>query len=218
MSRLEGLELIGIRSFSASVPQKIAFMTPLTLIMGQNGAGKTTIIEALRTVTSGEMPPNTNKGKLFVHDPRLSGLAETKAFIKLKFTSRTGAKVFAGRSFQLTNKKEVAGGECKQTFSTRENAIKITQEDKNDPTKVDEKSISGKCADMQGTFRRLMGVSKAVLENVIFCHQDEALWPFSDQVNLKKIFDEIFETAKISKILTELRQSQKKYKQAVDKH
>ena len=55
-----------------------------------------------------------------------------------------------------------------------------------------------------------MGVSKAIMENVIFCHQDEALLPFSDQANLKKIFDEIFDTAKYTKILVELRDNSKK--------
>ena len=63
-----------------------------------------------------------------------------------------------------------------------------------------------------------MGVSKAILENVIFCHQDEALWPFSDQANLKKIFDEIFDTTKHTKVLEELRKEAKKYgKQAKEK-
>jgi len=57
----------------------------------------------------------------------------------------------------------------------------------------------------------LMGVSAAVLEQVIFCHQDESLWPFSDQANLKKIFDEIFDTTKYTKALNELRGVAKKY-------
>lgn len=57
----------------------------------------------------------------------------------------------------------------------------------------------------------LMGVSNAILENVIFCHQDESLWPFSDQANLKKIFDEIFDTTKYTKLLTEMRSIAKKY-------
>ncbi len=57
----------------------------------------------------------------------------------------------------------------------------------------------------------LMGVSNAILENVIFCHQEESLWPFSDQANLKKIFDEIFDTTKYTKALTEMRQVSKKY-------
>lgn len=56
-----------------------------------------------------------------------------------------------------------------------------------------------------------MGVSNAILENVIFCHQDESLWPFSDQGNLKKIFDEIFDTTKYTKALGELRLVAKKY-------
>ena len=68
----------------------IEFMKPLTLILGQNGAGKTTIIESLRTMCSGQMPPHSNNGKTFIHDPRVSDTSETKAFIKLKFTSCTG--------------------------------------------------------------------------------------------------------------------------------
>ena len=38
----------------------------------------------------------------------------------------------------------------------------------------------------------LMGVSKAVLENVIFVHQDESNWPLQDPSTLKKKFDDIF--------------------------
>lgn len=64
-----------------------------------------------------------------------------------------------------------------------------------------EVSINQNCAEMDRQVPMLMGVSKAIMENVIFCHQDEALWPFSDQANLKKIFDEIFDTAKYTKIL-----------------
>ncbi len=56
-----------------------------------------------------------------------------------------------------------------------------------------------------------MGVSNAILENVIFCHQEESLWPFSDQANLKKIFDESFDTTKYTKALTEMRKTAKKY-------
>ena len=37
------------------------------------------------------------------------------------------------------------------------------------------------------------------------------MWPFSDQANLKKIFDEIFDTTKYTKALTEMRAVAKKY-------
>ena len=64
----------------------------------------------------------------------------------------------------------------------------------------------------------LMGVSAAILENVIFCHQDEALWPFSDQANLKKIFDEIFDTSKYTKFLVEMRNQIKKHSKLAKDH
>ena len=72
-------------------------------------------------------------------------------------------------------------------------------------------SINKNCAEMDRQVPMLMGVSNAILENVVFCHQDESLWPFSDQGNLKKIFDEIFDTSKYTKALHELRLIAKKY-------
>lgn len=44
----------------------------------------------------------------------------------------------------------------------------------------------------------LMGVSKAILENVIFVHQDEANWPLQDSSTLKKKFDDIFSATRYS--------------------
>ena len=87
MSSVERMAITGIRSFNPNKEEQIEFYKPLTLILGHNGAGKTSIIEALRTMTSGSMPPNTHAGKTFVHDPRVSNQPETKALIKLKFNS-----------------------------------------------------------------------------------------------------------------------------------
>jgi DNA repair protein RAD50 len=42
----------------------------------------------------------------------------------------------------------------------------------------------------------LLGVSTAILENVIFCHQEESNWPLSEPAALKKKFDDIFEATK----------------------
>jgi DNA repair protein RAD50 len=46
---------------------------------------------------------------------------------------------------------------------------------------------------------QFLGISKPILENIVFCHQDESLWPFGDNALLKNIFDELFETNKITK-------------------
>ena len=57
----------------------------MTVIFGVNGAGKTTIIECLRVMASGQMPPNTNNGKTFIVDLNMSRVAEIKSYIKMKF-------------------------------------------------------------------------------------------------------------------------------------
>jgi DNA repair protein RAD50 len=56
--------------------------------------------------------------------------------------------------------------------------------------------ISTKCAEMDSEIPQLLGVSKAVLENVIFCHQEDSYWPLSEPSVLKKKFDEIFEATR----------------------
>jgi DNA repair exonuclease SbcCD ATPase subunit len=49
---------------------------------------------------------------------------------------------------------------------------------------------------MDSEIPQLLGVSKAVLENVIFCHQEDSYWPLSEPSVLKKKFDEIFEATR----------------------
>ena len=56
-----------------------------------------------------------------------------------------------------------------------------------------------------------MHASKAILENVIFCHQEETNWPFSEASALKKVFDEIFDTTKYTKSLDELKDTIKEF-------
>lgn len=46
-----------------------------------------------------------------------------------------------------------------------------------------------------------LGVSKAILNYVIFCHQDELNWPFDQGKLLKERFDEIFDSSKFNKAL-----------------
>lgn len=48
MTTLTKLGIQGIRSFSSDRMESIEFERPVTLIVGHNGAGKTTVIECLK--------------------------------------------------------------------------------------------------------------------------------------------------------------------------
>jgi DNA repair protein RAD50 len=41
-----------------------------------------------------------------------------------------------------------------------------------------------------------LGVSKAVLSSVIFCHQEDSNWPLAEGKAVKEKFDEIFSAAR----------------------
>ena len=66
-------------------------------------------------------------------------------------------------------------------------------------------SISRKCVDINAEVPALMGVSKAILENVVFVHQEDSNWPLGDSAGLKKKFDEIFSATKYTKALEHIR-------------
>eukprot|EP00949_MAST-11_sp_MAST-11-sp1_P004643 g4643.t1 len=55
----------------------------------------------------------------------------------------------------------------------------------------------------------LMGISKPVLESVIFVHQDESNWPLGDPKQLKTKLDDIFATTRYNKALKEIADQKK---------
>jgi len=152
-------------------------------------------------MSSGTMPPSSEGGKRFIHDPKIEGQPETKASIKLMFSSVDQKEILAMRTYRVT-----------QRVGNRLEFRKLDQIMKYYDENGKEHSVSNSCIDMDAQMAKLFGVSKAVLQNVIFCHQEETLWPFADQAHLKKIFDEIFDTEKYTKILMELRTEAKNYK------
>lgn len=50
-----------------------------------------------------------------------------------------------------------------------------------------------------------LGVDKAVLSNVIFCHQEDSNWPLDESKQLKTKFDAIFSATKYIKALDSIR-------------
>jgi len=200
MSSIHKLGIIGIRSYGPEEEVVIKFFKPLTLILGKNGAGKTTIIECLKMAVSGSFPPNSLQGKTFVCDPKLVNRPEVKAKIEIAFTAINNKKILGVRTFQLTNTAK------KSEFRQMEQVLKAKD------ANGDIISVTQKCAEMDRQIPELLGVSDAVLNNVIFCHQEESLWPFGDTAKLKSIFDDLFDTTRYTNLLDNLKKQQKEYR------
>ncbi|KAK6279303.1 hypothetical protein POUND7_019570 [Theobroma cacao] len=204
MSTVDKMLIKGIRSFDPENKNVITFFKPLTLIVGSNGAGKTTIIECLKLSCTGELPPNARSGHSFIHDPKVAGETETKGQIKLRFKTAAGKDVVCIRSFQLTQKAS------KMEYKAIESVLQTIN-----PHTGEKVCLSYRCADMDREIPALMGVSKAILENVIFVHQDEANWPLQDPSTLKKKFDDIFSATRYTKALEVIKKLHKDQAQEV---
>lgn len=202
MSSLYKLSISGVRSFSPKDHETIQFGAPLTLICGQNGCGKTTIIECLKYATTGDLPPNS-KGGAFVNDPTVADRLVVNAEIKLGFISVDGKLMTVTRNMQLNRKRaSKTQSQAANTFKTLEGQLAVI-------SGGHKNSISTKNAELDMRMPLYLGASKAVLEYVIFCHQDDSLWPLSEAGVLKKRFDEIFEASKFSKVLDNLKSIRK---------
>jgi hypothetical protein len=118
-----------------------------------------TIIECLKMGCTGELPPHCKNGQAFIHDPKILAKQEVKAQIKLKFFGLTAQPVVCTRSFSLTQKA------TKMEYKAFEAALQTVD------SSGAKQSLSYKCADLNRLVPELMGVSPAVLENVIFVHQ-----------------------------------------------
>lgn len=110
------------------------------------------------------------------------------AQVKLSFQSTEGAKRVATRNLQLTMKKNARSMKALEgSMVTIRNGEKIT--------------TSTRVAQLNEAIPDALGVSKAILQSVIFCHQDDSLWPLSAPKDLKEKFDEIFEALKYTKAI-----------------
>ncbi|GAA6021568.1 hypothetical protein JCM10207_005070 [Rhodosporidiobolus poonsookiae] len=218
MSSLDKLAIRGIRSFDSNEISVMQFYAPLTVIVGHNGSGKTrlaqrssaddamwvlqTIIECLKYATTGELPPGS-KGGAFVHDPTIAGTSEVKAQVKLRFNNCRKEKMLVERRLQVQKKKTISG----LSMKTLEGVISYADTDGVDKRK--RQTLSTKCANIDEEVPSQLGVSKAILQNVIFCHQEESNWPLSEPAALKKKFDDIFEASDYTKVLDEIKRIRK---------
>ncbi|OAO15648.1 RAD50, DNA repair protein [Blastocystis sp. ATCC 50177/Nand II] len=201
MAEIRKMSIQGIRAFSPFEPKAIKFLKPLTIIVGDNGCGKTTIIECLKVGCTGGLPPNVANGQSFINDPTLSHQEEVKGQIKLEFVSQDGRTILCVRSYTLRmNKGKLAFKTLDQTVGVVDSQGKMS-------------AISNRGRDIDFLIPQLLGMSRAIIENVIFCHQDEANWPLLDSRELKKRFDSIFESTYYTKSLEAIRKEKKEKKE-----
>ena len=164
----------------------------MTLIVGYNGSGKTTIVECLKYAATGVLPTNSKIGGAFIHDPNLCHEKEVLAQVKLSFTGTNGARMVTTRNLQLSVRKST------RSQKTLEGSLLSVR---NGERTV----LSSNNVELNTIMPHYLGASKAILDHVIFCHQDESLWPMSKPAELKEKFDEIFEALKYTKAIDNIR-------------
>ncbi|KAL7736159.1 hypothetical protein ACLKA6_003705 [Drosophila palustris] len=211
MSTIEKLYIQGVRSFGTNSEdaQSIKFDSPITLILGQNGCGKTTIIECLKYALTGECPPGSDSGKNFVHDPKIFHRTESLAQVKMIVRDKSDARLSICRSMKVTVKPDKSTSTFKTLDSTLTTLGKLT--DDNHAKNQTMESMSFRNANTDQAISVFMGVSKAIINSVLFCHQEDSSWPLDEGKKLKLRFDAIFGITEYNKVLDNLISLEKKY-------
>lgn len=138
-------------------------------------------------------------GQNFIHDPKVAGEAEVKAQVKMRFKSQFRGSFMVIRNFSLSQKKN------KLTFKSLDSALSIWNPDINDFN-----ALPQRCSNINQEVPFSMGVNKAILENVIFVHQEESNWPLEDGKAIKQRFDDIFAATRYTKALEEIKKLKNK--------
>lgn len=119
-------------------------------------------------------------------------------FLAFQVRNINGNYITVTRSMKTSIKKS------KLSFETLDATINVEADGK-------EMALSKRCADVNSEMCLAMGVSKAILNNVIFCHQEDSSWPLDEQKKLKEKFDAIFGTTEYNKAIDKLMKIKKEY-------
>ncbi|EPY23414.1 DNA repair protein RAD50 [Angomonas deanei] len=154
------------------------------------------------------MPPGSGTEKSsFVYDPKVIGESEVKAQIRLIFTGKGGKVMQVIRSFQVSRQRN------KTVFNTLDNTVAFQN-----ATTGKVISNTYRASDVDRVIPEMLGVSSAVLEHVIFCHQEHCNWPLSPPKDVKQIFDDIFSATRYVTALERLRDNSKEYRRQQKEH
>lgn len=130
-----------------------------------------------------------------MHDPKIANEVAVKGQVRLQFQDVTGKLATVQRTVEATQKAKQLT--CRQM----EGLISRIGPDGS------KQSLSTKCAEIDREMTSSLGVSQPVLENVIFCHQEDSSWPLTEGKVLKQKFDDIFASTRYVKALECIRKT-----------
>ena len=104
------------------------------------------------------------------------------------------------RSMEVTQKKTTA------SFKALDGTIRTVNQETGERV-----TMSHKCSELDKNIPFFLGVSKPILEHVIFCHQEDSSWPLQEGAVLKKRFDDIFDSTRYAKALEAIKAERKSY-------
>ena len=104
------------------------------------------------------------------------------------------------RSMEVTQKKTTA------SFKALDGTIRTVDKDSGERV-----TMSHKCTELDKNIPQFLGVSKPILEHVVFCHQEDSSWPLQEGAVLKKRFDDIFDSTRYAKALDAIKAEKKNY-------
>lgn len=133
-----------------------------------------------------------------MNDVKVSNLKEVKGQVKLQIRKNNQEVVTISRSMKVSQNKANT-----LKFETQDSTISFIKDGK----KVE--SISKRVEETNEFVCEAIGVSKAVLNNVIFCHQEDANWPLDESKKLKEKFDAIFGTTEYDNAIDKIISSRK---------
>ena len=188
---LQRLSIQGIRSFNPDEPAEIQF-SPLTIFLGPNDVGKTTIIDSLKYALTGNLPPNCDNEERFVHNVQYSKRSMICGQTRLKFIDSQNKSTDITRNLRLFSSKQ-----------NNQTTIRFIQDDANISQDNNPIGVNNEALEFWS-----FEISRVVLDYIIFCHQEQTNWPLSDGKVLKKRFDEIFGSISSVKKLEKIQKAQ----------
>lgn len=122
--------------------------------------------------------------------------------VKLRLLTAKGDKVTVCRSMRTSI--PTRGNTSNLKFETLDSTIDIERNG-------ERRTISKRCVDVNAEMANVMQVSKSIINNVLFCHQEDSNWPLEESKKLKERFDTIFGTSEYNKAIEKIIKLRKKY-------